>query len=219
MNKLLALSSVVVVSFVAILLTTHRANPAPAVNTWEPTAYKIWPNPQNSALASDSLVQQAIGALGLTPGDTATATAAGYNKQFTDSVYVGGARYIQLVAVGSGSAGTGAYNNGTGTAYDTILVAHYTRLGVGGWCATSLPNCIGINNVAAVSGANNLISNVGNSLWEWQPEISNSGTPHPIAPGYAKWRVRSGDARGYATGTLATKSPTGNIQIWAYVWR
>ena len=216
MKKQIALSGAIVVALFVTLFSYKPVQTAPAVYTWDPTFTKIWPNSQNSALVQDTLLQQAFGGF---PGDTASATAAGYNKQFTDSVYVGGARYIQLVAVGSGAAGTGAFNGGSGTAYDTILVAHYTRLGVGSWCATSLPSCIGVNNVAVVSAANNIISNVGNSLWEWQSEISNAGTPHPIAAAYAKWRVRSGDVRAYATASLATKSPTGNIQIWAYVWR
>lgn len=190
------------------LASAQNVHAQPPVSTWSLTKVQVWPNPQNSTATFDTLLQQAFG-VGI--GDTASSTVAGYNKQFSDSVNVLGARSVALVAV---SAQVGAVG-------DSILCVTYGRLAEGKWCATSIASCLGVGQVAAQStiASSGVFTNEGKILWEWQPELDTSGTPHPINNAYVKWRLRSGDVRGYATASLATKSATGAIQVWAYVWR
>lgn len=185
--------------------TPRRASSATPVNTYELTYTKIWPT------AASGNTQDTLSLF------LADSTA----NQFTDSVNVQGARFVMLAAISSGSAGTGAFNGGSGTGYDTITVAHFVRSPYGTFCAGTLTGCLGTGAIAGTAaiangGPYNTESHV---LWEWNPEIDVSGSVHPIHLQTARWRLRSGDLRRYATASSATKAPTGNIQVWAYVWK
>ena len=196
MKNILGLLGALAVAAALTIVGAYKAYTAPEVNTWG-YASKVIYSDTLGMLASDSVA-------------------------VTDSLSVFGARTIYLVVSSAGAAGTGAFNGGTGIGFDSLAVPILqSRFPNGSWVGTGGASYLPPANLSptVVLTATSLVSNVPRFALGHHSELSGGGTPIPLVNDYFRWRLKSTNARRYATASLATLAPTGRITITAYVWR
>lgn len=194
------LVGLVVAGFVAALLAISATPPsvgsAPSVVPWAEPDLRIIYSDTLGMLSSDSVA-------------------------VTDSVDVFGARYVCLSVTSGGSAGTGAFNGGTGTAYDSTAVPILQTKGLNGnWVGTGSAPYVGTGTLQSKSStATTLINNETVISYEIMAVQEGSGTPRPWPVSKVRWRIKSANARRYATASSATLSPSGRITYRVLVIR
>lgn len=183
MNKLFVLAC-------ALALSYGIARAAPPVSTWECEARRVWPTAASGAVA-DTLPRFAADSL-----------------VTTDSVNVYNARYVLLIAVGSGT-----------DSLSTVLMQSQLP-GTASWNGSGGVSALPYSAFTYGAMNPNTITNAGKAIWAVFNETTvASSTPVPIANSYFRWRFRSGDLRRYNAPLSATLASTGNVSVYALVWR
>ena len=180
------------------LLCATASYAAPEVSTWG-TVFKVVYNDTLTTMisASDSIA-------------------------VTDSVNVFGARYVTMIIQSTGAAGTGAFNGGTGVAYDTLAVpVLQVTLPGGQWSGIGGTSFLGPATATTTPlTTSTQVNQVTRTVVTYVMEPSTGGTHVPYIGAWWRWRVRSNNTRRYATANLATLAPpTGRITMTVYVWR
>lgn len=185
----------------ALLLSVGVARAAPAINTWEGVLTQIWPR-SGSGLAADTLARFDI-ALGDTKTDSVSVT---------DSVMVYGARYILLLGVGSGTA------DSISVILQMKMPGSETWIGTGG--AAFMPYSCAACGGPFPGMTPNTLNGMARGVWGIYNEPTSAGSyPLPFVNTYYRWRVKSADKRRYNSANQATLASTGNITIYALIWR
>ena len=204
MKKVIAL----LCAFVIACVLVRGSSAAPEVSPWGYTSKVIWPI-GGVASAADTL------------GRFASDSVA-----TTDSINVFGARYVALLVSSTGAAGSGAFNGGTGTAYDTLLApVLVVRLPTGQWSG------IGAGAMIPYSGGNPLlclatnkpVDNTGKIWWtiDNQTTIASSASV-PFTNDYFRWRIKTNNVRACQSGVnpACVYAPSsGRITVTVCVWR
>ena len=188
------------------LLCARVSYSAPEVSTWG-TTFKV--------VYNDTLT---------------TMISAADSIAVTDSVNVFGARYVTMIIQSTGAAGTGAFNGGTGVAYDTLAVpVLQVTLPGGQWTAGSV---VGSSVASPVLGpataftypltTSTQVNQVTRIACTYVMEPSAGGTHVPYVGAWWRWRVRSNNTRRCQSGVnpaCVLSPPTGRVTMTVFVWR
>lgn len=182
----------------ALALWACSARAAPAVNTWQGEVTRIWPTAasiQAGGAALDTLPRFGT----LSTGDSVVVS---------DSVNVYGARAVLLLAISSGTDTLTAFQ------LQSKLPGATSWIGTGGTAflpySAFTPATLNSNAVTATVKA----------VWGVYNETTTlASTPIPILNSYFRWRFKSADARRYLGASGTNLAATGNIALYAIVWR
>lgn len=176
----------------ALSLLGARAYSSPSIYTWDNTVTRVWPPASRGALA-DTMTRQ---------------LGAADSIDVTDAVPVFGARLVVLLVASDGADSM------------AVPILQTQLIGASDWIGTGSQSFIPPGNPPVFTAgitATSLINSVTKFAWGFYNEVSTGGTPVPVSNSYFRWRVKSTDARRYATPNLATLAPTGKYTIWAVV--
>lgn len=131
----------------------------------------------------------------------------------TDSVYVYGARAIYVTVQSSAPVRSG------GTPGDSMAVPVIQARHAGGQWTGSGSNANFMMDATAQVTTTTLVNQTTRGAVFYLSEIAASGTPFPIVNDYARFRLRSTNARLYNAAAQATLESQGTITLRVFVLR